>query len=148
MELVGARHRTVVTILVNISYSLALIALSILVWYIRDWRTLALATALPFFGYFLFWWFLPESPRWLLAQGRFREAEEILKQIAKCIIFFLIYIYMTSYNSNTSKTSFLESMVNRSTICIYPIRLYRPRNKNGPMECGTSSKNPIFAQKP
>lgn len=83
MELVGPGHRTLVTILVNIAYSLALVLLSFVVWAVRDWRTLALVTTLPFVGLFSFWWVLPESPRWLLAQGKFDEAEEILKKMAE-----------------------------------------------------------------
>ncbi|KAJ3635442.1 hypothetical protein MTP99_008350 [Tenebrio molitor] len=83
IELVGPRHRTLVTILVNIAYSLALVSLSIIVWAVRDWRLLALATTLPFVTLFFHWWLLPESPRWLLAQGRVKEAEKILVQMAR-----------------------------------------------------------------
>ncbi|XP_044269761.1 beta-alanine transporter [Tribolium madens] len=83
IELVGPRHRTLVTILINIAYSLALVSLAIIVWVIREWRMLALATTLPFLTLFLHWWLLPESPRWLLAQGRIKEAEKILLQMGK-----------------------------------------------------------------
>lgn len=83
VELVGPKQRTTVTILVNIAYSLALVALSLVVWTVRDWRMLALVTTLPFIGLFAFWWVLPESPRWLLAQDRNQEAEQLLKKIAK-----------------------------------------------------------------
>lgn len=79
----GPRHRTVVTILLNIGYSLALVSLAILVWLLRQWRTLALATTLPFLTLFFHWWLMPESPRWLLAQGRVKEAEKILVQMAR-----------------------------------------------------------------
>lgn len=83
VELVGPKHRTLVTILVNIAYSLALVSLSLVVWIVRDWRTLALMTTLPFTALFLLWWVLPESPRWLLAQERFDEAECLLRRMAK-----------------------------------------------------------------
>lgn len=83
IELVGPRHRTICTILTNIAYSLALVMLAILVWLVRDWRILAIVTTAPFLLLFLHWWILPESPRWLLAQGRFKEAEKILVKMAK-----------------------------------------------------------------
>ncbi|XP_054288921.1 beta-alanine transporter-like [Macrosteles quadrilineatus] len=83
IELVGPKHRTVCTILTNIAYSLGLVALAAVVYLIRDWRQLALATSVPFLSFFLYWWVLPESPRWLLARGRFEEAEKILKKMAR-----------------------------------------------------------------
>lgn len=49
----------------------------------RDWRSLALATSVPFVFYYLYWFVLPESPRWLLMKERFEEANTILKTIAR-----------------------------------------------------------------
>ncbi|XP_060802617.1 beta-alanine transporter-like [Amyelois transitella] len=83
IELVGPRCRTLCTILSNIAYSLGLIFLSGVVYLVRDWRHLALATTLPFICFFLYLWPMPESPRWLLARGRFEEAEVILKNMAR-----------------------------------------------------------------
>ncbi|CAH1170002.1 unnamed protein product, partial [Phaedon cochleariae] len=83
IELVGPSERTVVTILINIAYSLSLVSLSIIVWAIRDWRWMALTTTLPFLLLFLSWPLLPESPRWLLSQERYEEAEKILLQMAR-----------------------------------------------------------------
>ncbi|KAJ8969705.1 hypothetical protein NQ314_001619 [Rhamnusium bicolor] len=60
-----------------------LVTLSIIVWAIRNWRWMSLATTLPFFTLFFHWWALPESPRWLLAQGRYEEAERVLHNIAR-----------------------------------------------------------------
>ncbi|XP_025830476.1 carcinine transporter isoform X2 [Agrilus planipennis] len=83
IELVGPRYRTLVTILINIAYSLALVSLAIIVWAVRDWRNLSLTTTLPFLLLFTLYKLLPESPRWLLAQGRYRDAEKILSKIAR-----------------------------------------------------------------
>ncbi|CAG9854103.1 unnamed protein product [Phyllotreta striolata] len=83
IELVGPRDRTLVTILINIAYSLALITLAVIVWAIRDWRWMALTTTLPFLLLFLSWPLLPESPRWLMARGKFDKAERILQKMAR-----------------------------------------------------------------
>ena len=56
IELVGPSKRTVVTILSNIAYSLSLVALAGVVYLVRDWRQLALATSVPFVSFFLYWW--------------------------------------------------------------------------------------------
>jgi len=56
IELVGPAQRTAVTILSNIAYSLALVALAGVVYLVRDWRQLALATSVPFLSFFLYWW--------------------------------------------------------------------------------------------
>lgn len=91
IELVGPKHRTLCTILSNIAYSLGLILLAGVVYLVRDWRQLALATTLPFLCFFLYLWPMPESPRWLLARGQFEKAEVILRNMARSDLNFTIY---------------------------------------------------------
>ncbi|CAK1585916.1 unnamed protein product [Parnassius mnemosyne] len=83
IELVGPRYRTLCTIVSNIAYSMGLIMLAGVVYLVRDWRHLALATTLPFLCFFFYIWPMPESPRWLLARGQFEKAEKILKDMAR-----------------------------------------------------------------
>lgn len=49
----------------------------------RNWVHLALATSLPFLFYFIYWFYLPESPRWLLAKGQYEKAQKVLEKLAK-----------------------------------------------------------------
>ncbi|XP_054610387.1 organic cation/carnitine transporter 2-like [Dunckerocampus dactyliophorus] len=52
-------------------------------YFVRDWKTLLLVLSVPCLAFFPFWWFIPESPRWLLCQDRVEEAEAIVKKAAK-----------------------------------------------------------------
>ncbi|XP_025407865.1 carcinine transporter isoform X2 [Sipha flava] len=83
IEFVGPAHRTTCILLTNIAHSVGMVILSLVLYAFRDWRQLALATSLPFTVYFLYWWRFPESPRWLLACGRFEKAKKILLKMAK-----------------------------------------------------------------
>ncbi|XP_045592853.1 beta-alanine transporter isoform X2 [Procambarus clarkii] len=83
IELVGPSQRTYTTVVMNVAYSCTLIMLAGVAYLVRDWSQLALATTIPFLAFFCFWWVLPESPRWLLANGRLSEAEKIMKKMAR-----------------------------------------------------------------
>ncbi|XP_063529881.1 carcinine transporter [Cydia strobilella] len=83
LELAGPNYRSFVTVMTCIFYTLGLILLSGVTYFLRDWRSLALATSVPFLFYYLYWFVLPESPRWLLMRERFEEANDILKTIAR-----------------------------------------------------------------
>jgi MFS family permease len=68
----------------QIFYALGFGFFSLMAYFFRDWRQLTIAVSLPGVFYILFFSkSVPESPRWLLAQGRVSEAEEILGKIAR-----------------------------------------------------------------
>jgi len=55
-ELVGPEKRTLCNILLNIAYSMGLMALAGAAYIWRDWTHLAFATTIPFISFFAFWW--------------------------------------------------------------------------------------------
>lgn len=83
LELAGPNYRSFVTVMTCVFYTLGLILLSAITYLLRDWRNLALATSVPFFLYYLYWFVLPESPRWLLMREKLEEANNVLKTIAR-----------------------------------------------------------------
>ena len=49
----------------------------------QDWSELKIALACPLFISMIMFFFLPESPRWLLYNGRLDEAKKILERAIK-----------------------------------------------------------------
>ncbi|KAK6187135.1 hypothetical protein SNE40_005224 [Patella caerulea] len=81
-ELVGPEYRFLVSVTIQIFYSVGCMILSGMAYLLRDWRYLELAITLPVVLFASYWWFLPESVRWLLSQNRFDEAHKYLKEAA------------------------------------------------------------------
>ncbi|XP_055458843.1 solute carrier family 22 member 21-like [Psammomys obesus] len=71
------------TLGVCIFFSFGLMLLPLFAYFIRDWRMLLLAITMPGMLCVALWWFIPESPRWLISQGRIKEAEVIIRKAAK-----------------------------------------------------------------
>ncbi|XP_063045679.1 organic cation/carnitine transporter 2-like [Engraulis encrasicolus] len=68
---------------VGLSYATGYAVLPLFAFFIRDWRTLQIGLSLVGYLYIPLWWFIPESPRWLITQGRSQEAEAIIRAAAK-----------------------------------------------------------------
>ncbi|KYN38680.1 Solute carrier family 22 member 20 [Trachymyrmex septentrionalis] len=82
LELFPARSRTLVALIMQISWSMGLVLLAVLSYVIPDWRILQLAVSVPTAITVLYIWIIPESPRWLLAKEKSTEADMTLERIA------------------------------------------------------------------
>ncbi|XP_019497766.1 PREDICTED: solute carrier family 22 member 4 [Hipposideros armiger] len=83
-EILGKSVRIIFSTLgVCIFFAVGYMLLPLFAYFIRDWRKLLLALTVPGVLCVPLWWFIPESPRWLISQRRPREAEDIIRKAAK-----------------------------------------------------------------
>uniref|UniRef100_A0A0P4W8Z9 Major facilitator superfamily (MFS) profile domain-containing protein n=1 Tax=Scylla olivacea TaxID=85551 RepID=A0A0P4W8Z9_SCYOL len=83
METVGPEGRTTMGMLYQCFFAVGFMLLPGIAYFVNNWRNLQLYISIPSVVLLLYYWVLPESPRWLMMQGRFEEAVKILKNIAK-----------------------------------------------------------------
>lgn len=83
MEMVGPTKRLFAGVVSMMFFSFGYMLTAAFVYFISDWRWLQIALTLPgvlFMGYY---WFIPESARWLLSKKRKDEAIVILERAAR-----------------------------------------------------------------
>ncbi|XP_035220819.1 solute carrier family 22 member 5-like [Stegodyphus dumicola] len=78
MEVMGSEVRPLYGVVAKFGWTLAYVSLPIVAWFIRDWRQLQIAITLPWVAMIPMWWYLEESPRWLLTTGQVERAEVLL----------------------------------------------------------------------
>lgn len=79
----GTEWRTVVGIIYQIPFNLGHLLLPLMSYYLREWRWFQIAISAPSLVLIIYYWLLPESPRWELAVGRKDPALQTLKKAAK-----------------------------------------------------------------
>ncbi|CAI5797953.1 solute carrier family 22 member 6-B-like [Podarcis lilfordi] len=83
LEWVPTKHRATVVATQSYSSTAGQVLLAGLAYGLRDWRWLQLAISAPFFVFFAYSWWLPESARWLLMNNEREAALHNLKRVAK-----------------------------------------------------------------
>ncbi|KAK7497283.1 hypothetical protein BaRGS_00011577 [Batillaria attramentaria] len=83
LELLGTRYRRYSSIVAVIADIFAMLAATLFAYLLRHWQhfqaSLASLTIFLFIAYF----FIPESPRWLVSKGRHEEAQKVLEVVAR-----------------------------------------------------------------
>ncbi|XP_039287857.1 solute carrier family 22 member 13 [Nilaparvata lugens] len=82
METVSGKWRTIASILYQVPFGIGVGVMALVSYYYRDWRDYNFIITLLSGLYIFYWWFIPESPRWLLAVGRTEEAANVLLRAA------------------------------------------------------------------
>uniref|UniRef100_A0A1B6E2F2 Major facilitator superfamily (MFS) profile domain-containing protein n=2 Tax=Clastoptera arizonana TaxID=38151 RepID=A0A1B6E2F2_9HEMI len=85
-EIAVKKRRTIFGCTFNMSYPVGYITLAIIAFYFQSWRSLQYAISIPTLFLLIHCWFIPESPRWLLAQGRRADAWQVIQGVEKSLI--------------------------------------------------------------
>ncbi|XP_046375836.2 organic cation transporter protein-like isoform X1 [Haliotis rufescens] len=80
MEFVGRRYRSLLASLPT--WALGVVIFAAMVWWIKHWKWLHLASAALSCPFLLGWFIVPESLRWLAVKGRLEEARSVLNKMA------------------------------------------------------------------
>ncbi|XP_077484781.1 solute carrier family 22 member 4-like isoform X1 [Amblyomma americanum] len=83
METVSPRYRYLPTITIDMGWTTGMLLLPWLHYLTREWRATQLYASLPLAPLLALSCFLPESPRWLMATGRFRAAKQVVTKFTK-----------------------------------------------------------------
>jgi len=83
MEMVGGKWKAILGIGFEFPWAVAYSILPGIAHVERDWRNLQLIIAVPPVIFLIAYYFIPESPRWLISQKRIVEAEAVLKKAVK-----------------------------------------------------------------
>ncbi|XP_063591322.1 organic cation transporter protein-like [Penaeus indicus] len=83
MEVSAPSQRSSVGSLFAIPWALGYMATPGIAYVVRTWPWLQAAFTLPMTLLLVYFWWLPETPRWLVLKGRFREALRVLSWAAR-----------------------------------------------------------------
>ncbi|XP_042249355.1 solute carrier family 22 member 7-like [Thunnus maccoyii] len=83
IEWVDIKHRTAVGVLMSMDWSVCTALLPVVAYFVNDWRYLTATATSPLFLAMICWWWLPESARWLISNGKVNTAHFYLSKCAK-----------------------------------------------------------------
>ena len=82
-EVASEKHRQWMGIAYNTGYAMGIVIIPGIAYLIYEWRYIQLAISLPALLLLIHLWFMPESPRWLIAHNRRNEAKILIEKACK-----------------------------------------------------------------
>ncbi|XP_072241146.1 solute carrier family 22 member 7-like [Leuresthes tenuis] len=83
VEWVDIEHRKLVGVLDSLSWTFGNISFPAIAYFVTDWRWLTVSVTSPLVLAIITWRWMPESARWLIANGKLEQAQIYLKKCAK-----------------------------------------------------------------
>uniref|UniRef100_H3AN83 Solute carrier family 22 member 7a n=1 Tax=Latimeria chalumnae TaxID=7897 RepID=H3AN83_LATCH len=83
IEWIDIKHRTFTGTFSGLSWSVGNMLLPLIAYLVWDWQWLLLAVTSPCLLAMISWWWIPESARWLLANGDTKKAHHYLSKCAE-----------------------------------------------------------------
>ncbi|XP_012348496.1 organic cation transporter protein [Apis florea] len=82
-EVASEKHRRWMGIAYNTGYATGIVIVPGIAYLLHEWRHIQLAISLPALLLLIHLWFMPESPRWLIAHNRRKEAKILIDKASK-----------------------------------------------------------------
>ncbi|XP_033740110.1 organic cation transporter protein-like isoform X2 [Pecten maximus] len=82
IEMVGPSKRQWAGFLFNYPYSAGIALLAGIGYGLRHWQYIQIACTAPIILFVVYWWVIPESPRWLISQGKIDQARKTVLKMA------------------------------------------------------------------
>ncbi|KAG9268274.1 solute carrier family 22 member 7b.1 [Astyanax mexicanus] len=76
------KHRTIIGVMISLDWSTSTMILPGIAYLVNEWRFLVVTVTSPLFLAIIVWRWIPESARWLIANGRLEEAHYYLSKCA------------------------------------------------------------------
>ncbi|XP_064459082.1 solute carrier family 22 member 11-like [Ornithodoros turicata] len=83
MECLATKHRALAIFLLGSGWTSGLLSLVGIAWLLRDWFYLQLAISIFMVINVILWFFISESPRWLMTKGKFEEGRDVLNRVVR-----------------------------------------------------------------
>lgn len=106
VEMVGRRKREVTGMILNYFYAIGEAFVALIAWLTKDWVHVQVIASAPAIVFISYYWFLPESVRWLLAKEKDKEAENIVCRVAKVNKVTLSDSFMDNFKKDENLTKF------------------------------------------